>query len=189
MTTQVEYALMAGDSYLSNRALVNQFPVPAGWTPTQHSTKPSGFEAISFYNGTSIANSTQIVISYAGTNPSSISDWVTNVRLWAGYDALQLQQAADYYLQVQALNPNATISFTGHSLGGGLASLMAVMFDKTAVTFDQPPFRTTIPGVWATECYLTAVRKSPAAASSRKPTPPGPTATATSMCTTPTLAA
>jgi hypothetical protein len=36
--------------------------------------------------------------------------------------------------------PNANISFTGHSLGGGLASLMAVFFDKPATVFDQAPF-------------------------------------------------
>ena len=147
MTTQVEYALMAGDSYLSNRSIINQFPVPQGWLAFFHVpnnpaypnfTTASGFEAISFQNQ---ANPSEIVISYAGTNPASIPDWVANVALWVGSDALQLQQAADYYLQVQALNPNATISFTGHSLGGGLASLMAVMFDKTAVTFDQAPFR------------------------------------------------
>ena len=53
----------------------------------------------------------------------------------------QLEQAAVYYLQVKALNPLANITFVGHSLGGGLASLMSVLFDENAVTFDQAPFR------------------------------------------------
>lgn len=54
----------------------------------------------------------------------------------------QLRQAADYYLQIKASAPaGASISFTGHSLGGGLASLMAVMFGESAFTFDQAPFR------------------------------------------------
>ncbi|MHB1677396.1 MAG: lipase family protein [Sulfuriferula sp.] len=141
MTTPIEYAEMAGDSYISTMSLINRFPVPVGWTETQYSTKPSGFEAISLYNGTTIADSTQIVISFAGTDPTSIADWTqANIPLAFGYDAAQLKDAADYYLTVQALNPNATISFTGHSLGGGLAALMAVMFDQTAVTFDQAPF-------------------------------------------------
>ena len=37
-------------------------------------------------------------------------------------------------------NLGAVISFTGHSLGDGLAALMGVMFDEQAVTFDQAPF-------------------------------------------------
>ena len=37
-------------------------------------------------------------------------------------------------------NPGVIVSFTGHSLGGGLAALMGVMFDEQAVTFDQAPF-------------------------------------------------
>lgn len=30
MTTAIEYALMAGAAYISNRADVNQFPIPVG---------------------------------------------------------------------------------------------------------------------------------------------------------------
>ena len=147
MATQVEYAEMAGDSYISTRSLINRFPVPQGWLEFFHVpnnpaypnfTTASGFEAISLQN---IANPNEIVISFAGTDPTSIADWTqANIPLAFGYDAAQLKDAADYYLSVQALNPNASISFTGHSLGGGLAALMAVMFNKTAVTFDQAPF-------------------------------------------------
>lgn len=32
MTIEIEYALMAGASYLSTRALINQFPIPTGWS-------------------------------------------------------------------------------------------------------------------------------------------------------------
>ncbi len=35
------------------------------------------------------------------------------------------------------------ISFTGHSLGGGIASLMAVFFNKQATVFDEAPFQLT----------------------------------------------
>ncbi|MGE0471612.1 MAG: calcium-binding protein [Nitrospira sp.] len=83
----------------------------------------------------------EIVISFAGTNPSDLSgDMVANVGLATGVGSDQLRQAAEYYLQVQAANPEATITFTGHSLGGGLAALMGVFFGKHAVTFDQAPF-------------------------------------------------
>jgi len=76
MPTDIQYALMAGASYISTRPEINQFPVPSGWTETKHANPEdgSGFEAISFINGTTIATSTEIVISFAGTyaKPPSI---------------------------------------------------------------------------------------------------------------------
>jgi hypothetical protein len=67
MITAIEYALMAGASYISNRPVVNRFPIPDGWLdffhvpdPTTASIFPAtgGFEAISFQRGN------EIVISY-----------------------------------------------------------------------------------------------------------------------------
>lgn len=140
MTTAIEYALMAGASYISNRASINHFPVPQGWTELTDLRKNdpnSGFEATTFQQGT------EIVISYAGTDFSHPGTDFTegNIPLAGGYTSRQLEQAADYYLQIKAINPDAHITFTGHSLGGGLASLMAVFFGETAYTFDQAPFR------------------------------------------------
>jgi len=60
MTTAIEYALMAGHAYRTNRDEVNWIPTPQGWTPffpvpdpTTAATFPvtSGFEAVSFTNG------------------------------------------------------------------------------------------------------------------------------------------
>lgn len=153
MTTAIEYALMAGASYISTRAVVNQFPAPVGWVGTKHDNPPNGggFEAISFIrSGTTLATSNEIVISFAGTGTAV--DWWANVGGAFGVTSTQLQQAADYYLQVKATVPvGTTISFTGHSLGGGLASLMAVMFNETAVTFDQAPFRNSATAAVANE--------------------------------------
>ncbi len=139
MATQFEIdcALMAGDSYISTRPDINKFPIPTGWAkvtnPDSYFIDPStGFEAVSFIKGT------EIVISYAGTGTAI--DWAANIGLATGYGSDQLLQAAEYYLQVKAANPNANITFTGHSLGGGLAALMGVFFAKQAVTFDQAPF-------------------------------------------------
>lgn len=68
MTTAIEYALMAGASYISTRSEINQFPVPDGWLEVvdERRTLPSGFEATYFANGT------EIVISFAGTDPGDI---------------------------------------------------------------------------------------------------------------------
>ena len=136
MATQPEYALMAGAAYISTRADINQIPAPQGWTPMRHETQSSGFEAISFQRGN------EIVIAFAGTNPNSLldPDNAANIGLATGFGSDQLLQAAEYYLQVKAANQNANITFTGHSLGGGLAALIGVFFGKQAVTFDQAPF-------------------------------------------------
>jgi len=136
MATQfdIDYALMAGAAYISNRDDVNKFPVPVGWTAFMpiDDNEGSGFEAVSFIKGT------QIIISFAGT--SDIKDKIADIDLATGNAHLQLLQATEYYMAVKAANPDAEITFTGHSLGGGLAALMGVFFDKLAVTFDQAPF-------------------------------------------------
>ena len=72
MTTKIEYALMAGASYISNRADINKFPAPLSWneiTELRRNDPISGFEATYFTNGT------EIVISFAGTNGDGGSIW------------------------------------------------------------------------------------------------------------------
>lgn len=144
MTTEIEYALMAGHAYRTTRDEINWIPAPQGWTPffpvpdpTTASVFPvtAGFEAVSFQRGT------DIVISYAGTGTAI--DWLANAGLAAGTGSAQLLQAAEYYLQVKATNPGANITLTGHSLGGGLAALIGVFFGVEAKTFDQAPFAQT----------------------------------------------
>jgi len=133
MVTDIQYAQMAGAAYVSNRSKENKFPIPTDWTPLKYKEYSSGFEAVSFQRGN------EIVISFAGTN--NAIDWIANSGLATGIGSIQLYQAAEYYLQIKALYPDAEISFTGHSLGGGLAALLGVFFDKKAVTFDQAPFQ------------------------------------------------
>ena len=142
MANAIECALMAGRAYQTTRGQINWLPdlQSLGWSEFFHVpdqansiTTTGGFEAISFQKGN------EIVISFAGTGTGV--DWLANLANGIGLTSDQLRQAADYYLKVKAANSGAAISFTGHSLGGGLASLMAVFFGETAVTFDQAPFR------------------------------------------------
>jgi len=69
---------------------------------------------------------------------------VSNSALFLGIYNSQLQQAALLYQGVAKSFDPSLISFTGHSLGGGLAGLMAVYFDRPAVTFDTAPFRSSL---------------------------------------------
>jgi Ca2+-binding RTX toxin-like protein len=137
-----EYALLADAVYISTRGLINQIPYPEGWEPTsqyEHVTFGDGFEAAAYRKV--VNGQVEIVISFAGTYPTSLLDWQNNALLASGQiGSSQLIDAAIYYQNIKNTNPGATISFTGHSLGGGLASLMAVFFNKRAVTFDQAPF-------------------------------------------------
>ena len=64
---QLDCALMAGAVYVFNRNAINQLPVPPGWTLGKYQSENTGFEAASFIDGS------QIVISYAGTAPITLS--------------------------------------------------------------------------------------------------------------------
>jgi Ca2+-binding RTX toxin-like protein len=149
MATVIEYALMAGAAYISSRADINKFPIPQGWVEQVELRKNdlgSGFEATEF------RRDSEIVISYAGTNGDG--DVPADVALGAGAWSEQLGLAAAYYLEIKALNENAAVSLTGHSLGGGLASLVSVFFNESACTFDQAPFSSALVQAQRLKTYL-----------------------------------
>ena len=98
----------------------------------------SGFEASAYsYDG-------KIVIAFAGTNTDEWQDiWADiGIGLLGSLNA-QVIEAAKFYLDIKAQYGD-NIVFTGHSLGGGLASLMAVFFNRPATTFDEVSFRLAV---------------------------------------------
>ena len=135
MANTLELALLAGASYFSTRSDINRFPTPPTWNELiafRDKDDSTGFEARAFQYGT------EIIISYAGTyDKDYFGDYLANAGLVAGTGSAQLLQAAEYYLQVKAANPGATITLTGHSPGGGLAALIGVFFGVSATTFDR----------------------------------------------------
>lgn len=95
----------------------------------------SGFSAVAYsYNG-------QTIISYRGTD--SFVDVLTGWTQGLGFASVQAGQAAEFYKSVvgPASFPYSTnVVFTGHSLGGGLAGLMASLYGKQAIVFDNEAY-------------------------------------------------
>jgi putative lipase involved disintegration of autophagic bodies len=98
-----------------------------------------GFDATVFQSNTG-----QIVISFRGTDADSLGGVLTDadddILIGKGERSAQVDRAIELVADIIALHPGADIQFTGHSLGGGLASLMAVFFDRPAYIFAPAPF-------------------------------------------------
>lgn len=135
MASVSEYMQLATRVYAASQR--NEIGIPDGWIEIDW--QPDGFTGFSagIYKNDQTG---EIVISYTGTN-DNVADplnWTAGM----GVPAPQIFEAMGYYLEFRKNHPEATnITFTGHSLGGGLASLMAVFFNKQATVFDEAPFQ------------------------------------------------
>ncbi len=160
--TPTDYALLSANVYGSGnqtgaenlvRSFQNTLPLPDGWQAwdayTLDANDGPAADNTGFLAGV-YTKGEHIVIAYAGTTNENSKDWFdANIPAATGLVlADQVRQAAQLYQQVlhdTTQQGNALygkeISFTGHSLGGGLASLMAVYFDRDATVFDQAFFR------------------------------------------------
>lgn len=135
-------AVISASVYQEGRSQLNRISLPPGATKIalpgladgHVSDLASGFEAgVYRYQG-------KVVLAFAGTDPSQRGDVAADLMLGSGIIQNQLVQAAKLYQQVKSLYGDDVV-FTGHSLGGGLAALMGVFFNKNAITFDPAPFR------------------------------------------------
>lgn len=96
----------------------NSIALPFGWC--RNNWQPdlaSGFSAGTFVKGN------DVVISCKGTNDYKITNDGGDAVNWSigfGIPTAQLYQAIDYYFAQKAAYPEANITFTGHSLGGGM---------------------------------------------------------------------
>ncbi len=107
----------------------------------------SGFYAAAYRN----YGAKNVLIAFRGTegdigldNP----DWQNNILQLTGNGANspQFQRAIQIAGNINKSDYN--ISFTGHSLGGGLAATAAVVVQRSAITFNaEGVLRSTIPGV------------------------------------------
>lgn len=136
MATDVELALLALDVYAdpsnADSELHTHNP-PVGWTDSLSGfSKPVPVD-VGFYGQAYQNNSTgEVVIAYRGS--SSLFEAATDgAAIAAGVAITQLLDAYNFYLEVVAsgISPS-DISFTGHSLGGALAGVMAAYLHKDA---------------------------------------------------------
>lgn len=152
------YAILAAHVYNDARGPLNLLDVDGlGWVKLPESVSnmesdplSNGFSASAYQKGD------QIVIAFKGTdfliginNGQTVSDISTDIRLGLGFGSAQLTAAVLFYQEIKATylnaeNPNIEISFTGHSLGAGLASLVSILVNEPAVVFANAPFAASI---------------------------------------------
>ncbi|MCL4771821.1 MAG: hypothetical protein KJZ76_15985, partial [Burkholderiaceae bacterium] len=139
MATREEYALLSLYAYNALKEY-NRPNLPRGWTQLEYHTD----NALGLSYGVFQRSGTgEIVLAYAGSNEKLATDFLgTNLPAGAGLPSWQVPNAALVYQKVRQ-KYGTNITLTGHSLGGGLASVMAVWFNRPAVTFDEAPFQLT----------------------------------------------
>ncbi|MFZ5722750.1 MAG: VCBS domain-containing protein [Pseudomonadota bacterium] len=148
------YATFSFGSY--NPEDANRIPDPAGWSRIAALSSIGegigGRDVNSFFGfGASVYESGvgEVVIAYRGTElgfPSGVQDVAADVLLGLGIGIPQVYGAVDLFIDVAKTTnaPVGSISFTGHSLGGGLAAIMAILLDADATVFAPAPFEVTV---------------------------------------------
>ncbi|MBW7929067.1 MAG: DUF2974 domain-containing protein, partial [Fimbriimonadaceae bacterium] len=138
MITKDIAAVFALRAYQEDIQGFNRPLVPSGWVEL---SKPlperDGFS----YSVFAREDRSEVVISFAGTDAVMGWDGVNDIGLYLGFVTSQATQAAAVYAEVARESGTSSVTFTGHSLGGGLASVMAVWFDRPAIVFDPAPFQ------------------------------------------------
>jgi hypothetical protein len=78
--------------------------------------------------------STEYTVAFRGSQ--SPSDWVNNVQQGLGFDSAHYRAALAIAERVARSDAAGQVRFTGHSLGGGLASAAAIAAGRPADTFN-----------------------------------------------------
>jgi uncharacterized Zn-binding protein involved in type VI secretion len=144
MATPAEYAALSQAVYDGPGART----APTGWTKIDESpSAPGNAGTANGYFGAAYRSDAtgEIVVANRGSRSSLEGlkqDWGTSDAQIASQGSLGVPGAFSdsqvFARSVQDKNPDARVSFTGHSLGGAEAQVQAAAFDKNAVTFAAP---------------------------------------------------
>lgn len=102
----------------------------------------NGFQAMAVVpvvNG--VPDMSQIIVTYAGTNPDHRADVLADVESVVGNQQVigsQIDDAERFADRVRRANPGASITTSGHSLGAFLAMLIAAEHRWHSTTFNGP---------------------------------------------------
>ncbi|MES2677610.1 MAG: calcium-binding protein, partial [Pseudomonadota bacterium] len=115
----------------------------------QSEINPTSSEVNASFYAISYTHNNETIISYRGTDNAldTATGWTTGS---GAHKSDQAYLAADFYKSVIGnTSPyNANVEFVGHSLGGGLAGLMAKLYNKEATIFDNMPFEKSATGAY-----------------------------------------
>ena len=125
-------ALPPGYRYLDPKTTGGQAELAQlGVAPNDLQPKDSDFAAGVFVKAG--AGDPAYVVAFRGTQ--SLQDWGNNLQQGVGLPSDEYQRAKALATTLDQTT-GGQVSFTGHSLGGGLASAAAVITDQPAVTFN-----------------------------------------------------
>lgn len=151
MAKEWEYAALASHVYTDHNNTDNSYYLPDGF-----SVSTSRLDASTGFYARSYTNANEVVVSFRGTEFDSFADWKNNVLIGLGIDnagnpieeASQASQALLFALEQKAIAEEQGKTFTvvGHSLGGGLAGIVAAVLDVPGYGFDPAPFGEYISG-------------------------------------------
>ncbi|PCI37769.1 MAG: hypothetical protein COB46_12920 [Rhodospirillaceae bacterium] len=142
MATTADYALLASDVYKEGWAVT-----PEGWSIVDRVDKPeSGLYAKAYKNDLT----DEIVVSFRGTD--GYTDALADIDLGLGIETQQLLDARVFYENLRQNNLSATITATGHSLGGAIVQYVSAVEasqgrELSGTTFGAPSISNVLDGV------------------------------------------
>jgi len=136
----LEKAKLADDVYKAKSQLgddskyvrLDQSDLPPGLKNVTWNDPKSGFGAAIYKTKDSPS---KYVVAFQGTDMKSGADWKNNFQQAVGADSRQYQQAVDLAESARDVYGD-NVEFTGHSLGGGLASAASLATDRPATVFN-----------------------------------------------------
>ncbi|MBI1348011.1 tandem-95 repeat protein [bacterium] len=126
-----QYAILARAAYVGASQGDIQAAGALGWVEIDHNEDRSGYYMRVFYN----AATNDTVAAFAGTDQAFEDGW-TDVIQGLGYSDIQYRFAFEDASRLHQQVNGGSLHFVGHSLGGGLATLAALVTGRQATTFN-----------------------------------------------------